>query len=179
VATYQDGQMLDVIANDLGAGYSYVQNPENPEEQCYLLTNNIVITGDTSVLPKYTPPPSPTAAPYFTAAFKKLDTCNGKDYAIFTIENAGSVPFRSFYIRVTDQKADKSVDQVVNAFDQWTGCIIARDIAPLNGGETGYVYSPYFTWNVNLDKLQVVIQVCTEKDLKGTCVTQITDASKK
>jgi len=171
--------MLDVIANDLGAGYSYVQNPENPEEQCYLLTNNIVITGDTSVLPKYTPPPSPTAAPYFTAAFKKLDTCNGKDYAIFTIENAGSVPFRSFYIRVTDQKVDKSVDQVVNAFDQWTGCIIARDIAPLNGGETGYVYSPYFNWNVNLDKLQVVIQVCTEKDLKGTCVTQITDASKK
>lgn len=178
VATYQDGQMLEVIANDLGAGYSYVQNPENPDEQCYLLTNNITISGDTSILPQITPPPSPTAAPYFNAAFKKIDTCDGKDYAIFTVENLGSIPFRSFYIRVTDQKADQSVEQVVNAFDQWVGCIIARDISPLEAGATGYLFSPYFKWNVNLDKLQVVVQLCTEKDLKGTCVIQTVDVNK-
>ena len=178
VATYQDGQMLEVIANDLGGGYSYVQNPENPDEQCYLLTNNIVISGDTSILPKITPRPSPTAAPNFNVAFKKIETCDGKDYATFTVENTGSVPFRSFYIRITDQKVDKTVEQVINAFDQWVGCIIAREISPLEAGATGYLYSPYFKWNVNLDKLQVVVQLCTEKDLKGTCVIQIVDVQK-
>lgn len=173
VATYQDGQMLEVVANDLGAGYSFVRNPDNPEEQCYLLTNNIVINGDTSVLPKYTPLPSPTAAPYFNASLKKYETCQGDEYVIFNVENAGSVAFRSFYLKVTDQKADRSVEHVINAFDLWTGCIIAKDISPLGGGEVGYVYSPHFKWNVNKDNLQAVIMLCTEKDLKGTCVTQV------
>ncbi|HKJ39118.1 MAG TPA: hypothetical protein VJ972_10100, partial [Anaerolineales bacterium] len=91
VATYQDGQRLEVVANDLGGGYSFVKNPDNPEEQCYLLTNNILISGDTAVLPKYTPLPSPTAAPYFNVGFKKFETCGGEDYAIFDVENAGSV----------------------------------------------------------------------------------------
>ena len=63
VATYQTGQMLEVVAKDLGGGYWFVKNPEKPEEQCYLLANNITITGDTSALPKFTPQPSPTAAP--------------------------------------------------------------------------------------------------------------------
>ena len=47
VAKYEVGQMLEVIANDLGAGYQFVRNPEKPEEQCYLLTQNIKISGDT------------------------------------------------------------------------------------------------------------------------------------
>jgi len=178
VATYQDGQMLEVVANDLGGGYSFVKNPDNPEEQCYLLTNSITISGDLSVLPKYTPLPSPTAAPYFNVSFKKMNSCQGDDYALFTVENAGSVPFRSFYLKVTDQKADKSVEHVVNAFDLWTGCIIAKDIAPLGRGETGYVYSPQFKWNVNADNLQAVIMLCTEKGLAGTCVTQVIDVKK-
>jgi hypothetical protein len=175
VDTYQVGQMLEVIANDLGAGYIFVSNPDKPEEPCYLLTQNIKISGDVSILPSITPPPSPTAAPYFNVSFKKFDTCSGEDYAIFTVENAGSVAFRSYYIKVTDQKVDKSVEHVVNAFDQWTGCIIARDISPLERGREGFVTSPHFKWNVNKDSLRAIIMLCTEKDLVGTCVTQVID----
>ena len=39
VNTYQVGQMVEVVANDLGAGYIFVKNPEKPEELCYLLTD--------------------------------------------------------------------------------------------------------------------------------------------
>lgn len=175
VDTYQVGKMLEVIANDLGAGYIFVSNPEKPEDQCYVLTQNLKISGDVSVLPSITPLPSPTAAPYFNVSFRKFDTCGGKDYTIFIVENAGSIPFRSFYIKVTDQKVDKSVEHVVNAFDNWTGCIIAKDISPLERGATGYVHSPPFNWNVAKDRLRAVIMLCTEKDLQGTCVTQIID----
>lgn len=172
VATYQVGQKLEVVAKDLGAGYWFVSNPEKPEEQCYLLAQNIKITGDTAALPKFTPRPSPTAAPYFNANFKKFDTCEGEDFALFTVENAGSVPFRSYYIKVTDQKVSKSVEQVLNAFDLRVRCVLAKNIAPLNPGETGYVYSPPFKWSATGNKLRAVIMICTEKDLKGTCVTQ-------
>jgi hypothetical protein len=175
VEKYQVGQMLEVAAKDLGAGYWYVRNPEKPEEQCYLLAQNIKITGDISALPKFTPRPSPTAAPYFNVNFKKFDTCKGDDFALFIVENTGSVPFRSAYIKVTDQKVNKSVEQALNAFDQFVGCVLAKNIAPLDPGATGYVTSPPFPWNIRGNKFRAVIMLCTEKDLKGTCVTQTID----
>ena len=178
VAKYPVGQKLDVVAKDLGAGYWFVTNPEKPEEQCYLLAQNIKIEGDTSVLPKFTPPASPTSAPYFNVSFKKFDTCKGADFASFIVENTGSVPFRSAYIKVIDQKANKSVEQALNAFDQFAGCVLAKNIAPLNSGATGYVTSPSFQWTVNRDKLRAVIMLCTEKDLKGACVTQTINVKK-
>jgi len=175
VDTYQVGQMLEVVAKDLGGGYWFVGNPDKPEEQCYLLAQNITISGDTSALPKFTPRPSPTAAPYFNVSFKKFDTCEGKDFALFILENIGSVPFRSAYIKVTDQKVNKSVEQALNAFDLRVRCVLAKNIAPLDPGATGYVTSPPFSWSARGNRLRAVIMLCTEKDLKGTCVTQSLD----
>jgi hypothetical protein len=178
VATYQVGQKLEIVAKDLGGGYWFIRNPEKSEEQCYLLAQNIKITGDTSALPKFTPQPSPTAAPYFNVSFKKFDACKGEEFALFVVENVGSIPFRSAYIKVTDQRANKSVEQALSAFDQIVGCVLAKNIAPLDPGATGYVTSPPFKWKVNEDKLRAVIMLCTEKNLKGICVTQNIDVKK-
>ena len=175
VATYEVGQMLEVVAKDLGGGYWFIKNPEKPEEQCYLLAQNISIGGETTALPKFTPPPSPTAAPYFEVKFKKFDTCDGVSFATFIVENVGSVPFRSAYIKVTNQRIGKSVEQGLSAFDLRAGCVLAKNIAPLDPGGTGYVSSPPFKWSGHGEKLRAVIMVCTEKSLKGICVTQTVD----
>jgi hypothetical protein len=177
VATYQAGQMLDVVGMGLAQGYWYIQNPDKAEEQCYLLAQNVTLSGDSSALPKFTPPPSPTSAPYFEASFKKFDNCKG-DFANFSVENTGSTPFRSAYIKVTDTKVSKSVEHALNAFDLFVGCTLAKNIAPLDPGETGYVHSPTFNWVVHRDKLQAVIMLCTEKDLKGMCVTRTLEVKK-
>jgi len=179
VATYQAGQMLEVAAKDLGGGYWFVRNPEKPEEQCYLLAQNIRISGDTAALPQLTPRPSPTAAPYFKLDFRKFDTCQGDDFALFIVENAGSVPFRSAYIKVTNQKANQSVEHALNAFDLIVRCVLAKNIAPLNPGETGYVHSPPFKWGASGNTLRAVIMLCTEKNLTGTCVTQSMDVKQE
>ncbi len=173
VAKYQVGQKLEVVAKDLGNTYWFVKNPEKPEEECYILAQNVTINGDTAALPKFTPQPSPTAMPYYNVAFKKLDTCAGVDFALFTIENVGSVPFRSVYIKVTGTKGD-SVEQVLNAFDLKVRCVLAKNIAPLDPGASGYIYSPPITW-AGHSVFRAVIMACTEKNLKGTCVTQTVD----
>ncbi len=175
VVKYEVGQMLNVVAKDLGGGYWFVQNPEKLEEQCYLLAQNIKITGDTELLPKLTPLPSPTAAPYFEATFRKFDICENRNYVVFDIENLGSFPFRSVYIRVINQKSGESVEQAYNAFDLRVKCVLAKNIAPLDVGKSGYVYSPQFKWSGHGDKLRVIIMACTEKNLKGSCVTQSVD----
>ena len=117
--------------------------------------------------------PSPTAAPYFDVKFKKFDTCKGVDFAMFTVENVGSAPFRSFYMRIKDPRVDKTAEQSLDAFDLMAGCIVAKNIAPLDPGATGYVHSAPLNWSARGSKLQVVIMLCTEKGLKGTCVTQV------
>ena len=178
VATYQVGKKLEIVAKDLGGGYWFVRNPEKPEDQCYLLAQSITISGDTSALPKFTPRPSPTAAPYFNVTFKKFDTCKGDDFALFVVENTGSIPFRSAYIKVTDLKVNKSVEQALNAFDLIAHCVLAKNIAPLDPGATGYVTSPPFKWAATNNKLRAVIMLCTEKNLKGTCVTQAVNVNK-
>ena len=172
IATYQAGQILEIVARDLGAGYVFVKNPEKPEEQCYLLAQNLTIDGDLAVLPKFTPRASPTAAPYFAVSFRKFEKCQGYDFALFVVENTGSVAFRSVYIKVTDPKVGRSVEQVLSAFDLYRGCVLAKNIAPLDPGATGYVTSPQFKWQASTNKLNAVIMLCTEKALKGTCITQ-------
>ncbi len=110
VATYEIGQKLEVVAKDLGNTYWFVRNPDKPEEQCYLLASNIAITGDTSALPKFTPQPSPTLMPDFTATFKKFEPCNGENYAIFVVVNTGSTSFKSAYIYQNNKPKAQQVD---------------------------------------------------------------------
>src|SRR5512138_132528 len=172
VAKYPVGQEVEIVARDLGGGYWFVRNPQKPEEQCYLLGQNIKITGETTALPQFTPLPSPTAPPDVKITFKKFDVCEGSNYALFVVENVGSVPFRSAYIRVTNRKLNQVVEQSLNAFDMRVKCVLAKNIAPLNPGGTGYVASPKFTWSGRGQKLQAVIMICAEKDLKGACVTK-------
>ena len=171
LATFQAGVKLEVEARDLGGGFIFVKNPDKPDSPCYILANNVTLSGDTSILPQYTPLPSPTSAPAFTATFKKFDLCKGNVYAQFVIQNTGSVPFRSAYIRVTNTRNNDVAEQAMDAFDLTTACIIAKNIAPLNAGATGYLSSDVFKTDPRGSKLRAVIQACTEKGLKGTCVT--------
>ena len=172
VATYKVGQQLEVVAKDLGNTYWFVRDPAKPEAQCYLLAGNIAITGDTAALPKFTPQPSPTLAPYFDVKFKKYETCSGENYAVFVVVNTGSAPFLSAYIKVTNPKLNKSIEQGLGAFDLHVGCVLAKDIWPLAPGGTGYVNSPVITWPSRGNKLLVYIMLCTDKNLKGICPGQ-------
>jgi hypothetical protein len=171
VVTFKTGTKLEVIATDLGSGFIYVKNPDKPGEGCYILANNVKVSGDPAVLPQYTPLPSPTLSPNVTITFKKFDICRGNVFALFVVTNTGGVPFRSAYVRVSELKSGDVEEQTLNAFDLWTGCIIAKNIAPLDPGATGYLTSAMFKKNPSGGNLRAAFQVCTEKDLKGFCVT--------
>lgn len=179
VATYQAGKLLNIVARDLGGGFVFVQNPEKPEEQCYILENNVKISGGIASLPQITPPPSPTAAPNFTVEFWKFAMCKDFYVAHFKVVNTGSIQFRSAYVKVTDQKLNKSVEQSLLAFDLYEGCIIAKNIAPLLPGGSGYLQSAYYKWDPRPNKQFAVFQLCTEQGLKGACVTKTLEFKNK
>ena len=173
VTSYPIGTNLLVIARDLGGGFVFIQDPNKPDIQCYVLANNVKLSGDTSAFPQITPPPSPTAAPSFSVQFKKYDTCNGDPYAVFTVVNTGGFAFRSAYVKVTNLKNKESTEWSANAFDLWTGCIIAKNITPLAPGQTGFLRSNTFLHDPRGNKMSAVIQVCTGQNLKGSCKSEI------
>jgi hypothetical protein len=175
VTTFEAGARLQVAARDLGGGFIAVKNPDKPEEECYVLVNNVKLSGEIAFLPQYTPLASPTASPNLKVTFKKFDLCKGDVLAQFVVENIGSVPFRSAYIKVTNLKTGQSAEQAVNAFDLTVGCIIAKNIAPLDPGATGYLSSPVFKNDPRGNKLRAIIHACTEKSLKGTCVDVVVE----
>jgi hypothetical protein len=49
--------------------------------------------------------------------------------------------------------------------------MIARNVAPLEGGASGWLASNLFLHDPRGNKMRAVIQVCTEKGLKGICIT--------
>jgi len=176
VSIIAPGTQVEIIAADLGPEYYwYIRNPENPEQGCWLLAQNMKVAGDVSILPAFTPLPSPTQAPAITIAFKKFDTCKGSYFARFTVTNTGDIQFRSAYIRVTNTKTNEVTEQSLNAFDLTEGCIIAKNVAPLLPGQTGHLDSPPFKKDPRGHRLAVVIMACTEQNLKGVCVTQTLD----
>jgi len=138
-----------------------------------MLQTSLTISGDLTPLPAFTPPPSPTLAPDFTVTYKNIDSCKGNAFVRFTVVNTGSAGFRSAYIKVTNLKNNEVTQQAVNAFDLTVGCVVAQNIAPLGIGQTGYLQSDVFQKSSPKgQKMQAVFQLCTEQNLKGSCVTQ-------
>lgn len=172
VATYQPGKLLNIIARDLGGGFVFVQNPEQPEEQCYILENNLKISGNVATLPKITPPPTPTSAPNFTIEFWKFVMCRDFYIAHFKVVNTGSVQFRSAYVKVTDLRKNQSVEHSLLAFDLYEGCVLAKNIAPLLPGGSGYLQSANYKWDPRSNQQSAVVMLCTEQYLKGVCITK-------
>lgn len=174
ILTFKSGDVVEIMARDLGGGFVFVQNPNEPDQGCWVLENGLAISGDVTPLPAFTPPPSPTSAPNFSVKYKNLDTCEkgpARYFVRFTITNIGDLPFRSAYIKVTNLKNGESTEQSVNAFDLTTGCIIAQNISPLGPGKTGYLQSEVFRKPLGGQKMKAIFQLCTEQGLKGACVT--------
>ena len=177
VVVIAPGSQVEIIAADLGPQYYwFIRNPENAEQGCWLLSQNMQVLGNTNSLPVFTPIPSPTLSAGFKAEFRRLDTCNDDYFARFVVTNTGGVQFRSAYIKLTNTRNNEVIEQSWNAFDLTEGCIIARNIAPLKPGQAGYLDSPRFRKDPRGERFNVVIMACTEQNLKGICTSQVIEA---
>ena len=171
VLTFKAGDTVEIIARDLGGGFVFVKNPDDPEKGCWVLEKNLKVSGNLAPLPAFTPPATPTLAPNFTVTYKNDDNCRGV-FVRFVVVNTGRSGFRSAYVKVTNLKNGEVTEQVVNAFDLTVGCVVAQNIAPLALGKTGYLQSDVFIKNPKGQKMLAVFQLCTEQSLKGSCATK-------
>lgn len=161
--------------------YIIIDNPDGGDD-CWLWTEYATITGDTSGLPKFnvpaTPTPIPTdtptpAGPVFTMNFKNVHSCGALEYATVSVHNTGSETFESAKIVVDD------IDAAANLYSGNSntpflansgGCPPGASV--LDPGDNAYVAVSIGAAPPSGHKAKFNLQLCTEDGLNGDCVSR-------
>ena len=165
------GEVAEVYGRDPTGAYWYIRNPDVDNGFCWLWGEYATLSGNIEALPIYTPPPTATPAPAFEAEYAGLEVCNGW-YLEFKLKNTGPVTFRSLSVSVLDKKKNQTLSLTQNKFISHDGCTETKTLQILVAGDKITVSSAIFKYDPSGDKMLATIRLCTEDDLKGTCLSQ-------
>lgn len=164
------GQVTEVVGRDYSGNYWFIRNPTRPNEFCWLWGAYATLSGNTSLLPIFTPPPTPTPVPGFEAAYNNLEVCTGW-WVDIKVANTGGVPFDSLVLSVRDTVTDAVVTSYTDSFTNVDGCLDSSSKDVLNPGTTRIVSSPSFGYDPTGHQMRATITLCTDEDQSGTCLT--------
>lgn len=166
------GEVAEVIGRDSTGNYWYIRNPDSSSGFCWLWGEYATLTGNTSALPMYTPPPTPTPSPNFEASYGGKDTCVGW-WVDLDLENTGGITFKSFSLTLRDTVTDTVLSMYADGFTDNDGCLDSTTRDNLNPGGTRTISSPAFTYDPTGHRLRATITLCSNTGQNGTCVTQV------
>ncbi len=172
--TASAGMDLTVVGRTSVSDYAIVNDPNHPGQTCWLWLRYTDVSGDTSLLPLSTPPPTPTPSIGFSASYSYMEGCVGWDPG-FKIVNSGSLTLKSVAVTAKDNDTGTTVSSSANNFDKLSGCPVANGIPKLAPGDTGYAYAHSFIYDPSGHSLHATITVCTETNQGGTCATRSFD----
>ena len=177
------GEIAEVIARDPTGNYWYIRNPDSGGNFCWLWGRYATITGNTLILPVYTPPPTPTPtftpkptitptpSPNFRPSYTSLDTCTGW-WVEISLRNNGSITFRSVGITVQDTVTGVTITNFKDGFTDLDGCLTTTTRDTLEPDKTYVISAPAFTYNPTGHLIRATITLCSNAGQNGTCVTK-------
>lgn len=166
------GQVAEVVGRNDAGNYWYIRNPSQPNGFCWLWGEYATVSGNLSVLPVFTPPPTPTPMPAFEAEYDGLETCVGWWVDIELI-NTGGVSFKSVSLTVRDTVTDVVVTMYSDTFTNINGCLDSSSKDNLHPGDSPDISSPAFAYNPVGHELRATITLCSAEGLNGMCLTEV------
>jgi hypothetical protein len=169
-------QDSELIAKDPTGSFWYIVNPDQPGENCWIWGNYATPEGPTDQLPVFTPPPSPTPYADFTAYFREKDACVAP-WTEYTIENTGTLPLESFWIKVEDTDSGEVFGpKTSNVFKTLSGCLDDTQEDTIAPGGEAYLMSAEVgtrSYDPSGEPLRATIKICTQENLGGACLTRV------
>jgi hypothetical protein len=165
------GEVAEVVGRHQNGNYWYIRNPRQPNGFCWLWGEYATVTGNFAALPIFTPPPTPTPVPDFSAAYAKRETCNTRWWLDFKVSNTGGMAFQSISITVRDLTTDTAVSLSSDTFENINGCSQTASRDALQPGAARVVSGPAFTYNPTGHSIRARITLCSQEGLNGLCVT--------
>ena len=176
VTGLQVGTLAEVVGRNAAGDYWIIRNPGRPTQTCWLWGQYAALTGDTTVLPVFTPPAPPvTSTPEagFDVFYEGLESCTGTGWWVdINVENIGGLAFRSISMTLEDRDEDVVLSLRADGFTDRTGCTEVATREALPAGSDRTVSSPVFNYNPNNHRLRATIRLCSNPGQRGTCVTQ-------
>lgn len=164
------GEVAEVYGMDPTGNYWYIRNPDG-DGYCWVWGEYASLVGDPSILPVYTPPPTPTPIPAFEASYDGLETCVGW-WVDIRLKNTGGVSFKSVSITLRDTTNNMVLAMSTDGFTNNDGCLSSTTKDNLHPGGTHTVSAPAFNYDPTGHEIRATVTVCSDKGIKGTCVSQ-------
>ena len=174
VGALTTGETAQVVGRDATGMYWIIPNPDGAG-QCWLWGQYATVTGNTSDLPVYTPPPTPTPQAAFAISYIGMVTCAPQYAFHFNITNSGSVTWESIRIDITDHTSATSFVHTGDKIRYYNGCVLAASVEELTAGEgaTATNVNPgQLGYNPSGHNITAVITLCSQNGLAGTCVSR-------
>ena len=188
VGGLQPGQVAEVLGRNETGNYWIIRDPNRTNVTCWLWGEYATVTGNTSVLPIYTPPPTPTPvptatpaptgtpAPSFGASYDGTESCTGTGWWVdLELQNSGGITFQSMSLIVTDTVTNTVLPLDAGNFVNRNGCNETDTRSNLPPATTRIVSSPVFNYDPAGNRLSARITLCSNPGLSGSCSTQIID----
>lgn len=174
VGGLQVGQVAEVVGRHATRDYWIIRNPNRAGEICWLWGQYATLAGDTSILPVYTPPPTPLPNPNFEASYDGLESCvDGGWWVDIELENTGGVTFQSFFLTVRDTVTGGELSLYGDSFVDRDGCRGTERQNTLSPGGSRIVSSPAFTYDPTGNRIRATITLCSQPSQNGLCRTQV------
>jgi hypothetical protein len=168
-------QAAQILARSTLEDFWYIEIPEKSGKTCWVSGFYATVEGDVSVLPVYTPIPSPTPEVGFDLYLRSFETGYTATYVVFSVRNTGGQTLKSANVSIFDLDTDKYLYKPT--FQRFPFAPAVRPVDPpghgniLAPGELQYIHVP-------IDPVphghnaHGVIKLCTEDYQGGECVTR-------
>lgn len=166
--TYLSGQEVLLLGKNANEDFFYSKDGNGTAPDCWLWAKYATPVGDTSVLPIFTPPPTPTPYLNFSISYQGSDCGAGSCWLWFQINNTGTLPFES--VKVYAKNKVTGADATYNSNLFQTG-IMGGDVADIPVSGSGYTHTGQLP-NPGSDKVAVSVKVCSANGQGGICLTQ-------
>lgn len=167
------GQSAEVIGRNASGDTWIIRLPSNPAIICWVWGQYATVTGNTSGLTVYTPPPTPIPPATFSVVYLGTVSCLPQYAFRFNITNNGSVTWQSINLTITDNTTSAVFVHTLDNFRSYNGCVLEIDQQDLTPGETGPVANVnpgQIGYNPAGHSFTAVFKLCSGNGLAGTCV---------
>ena len=164
------GETTEVLGRDAFGMFWYVRNPDVGPQFCWISAQYATVDGN--VLSIIAQPPPANLASDVEVSYLGMGKCSNAWWSDLRIRNNSSVTFKSINVVIGDGVTNTTRSTVLNGFPFTDGCAAPTSVDTLGPDGSVRISTPEFTYNLAGAELSVAITICTDLNMRGTCVSK-------